>query len=76
MGSMQCNVDFGYRLSFCCRAEENHGIPSSSCPVAEPGVTHLLVSSGGFQKHGPYWQSRRVQLSYGSYSIAHCMCIG
>jgi len=50
MRSMQCNVDCGYRLSICCRAEENHGIPSSIWPVAEHGVTHLLVSSGGFKK--------------------------
>jgi hypothetical protein len=50
MRGMQCNVDCGYRLSICCRAEENHGIPSSIWPVAEHGVTHLLVSSGGFKK--------------------------
>jgi hypothetical protein len=27
MGSMQCNVEFGYRLSICSGTKENHGKP-------------------------------------------------
>jgi hypothetical protein len=27
MGSMQCNVEFGYQLSFCSGTKENHGTP-------------------------------------------------
>jgi hypothetical protein len=26
MGSMQCNVEFGYQLSICCRNKENHNL--------------------------------------------------
>jgi hypothetical protein len=44
MRSMQRNVDFGYRLSICSRAEKNHEIPSSSWPVAEPGGYALTCS--------------------------------
>jgi hypothetical protein len=27
MGSMQCNVEFGYQLSICSGTKENHGKP-------------------------------------------------
>jgi hypothetical protein len=30
MGSMQCNVEFGYQLSICSGTKENHGHPWSS----------------------------------------------
>jgi hypothetical protein len=34
--SMQCNVQFGYKLSICSRIKENHGKPWSTCQVAGP----------------------------------------
>jgi hypothetical protein len=35
MGSMQCNVEFGYQLSVCSGTKENHG-KLSGWPVAGP----------------------------------------
>jgi hypothetical protein len=34
MGRMQFKVEFGYQLSICSGAKENHGKPCSSWPVA------------------------------------------
>jgi hypothetical protein len=44
MGSMQCNVEFGYQLSICCGTKENHGEPWSSWPVAGPSGCKLTSS--------------------------------
>jgi hypothetical protein len=41
VGSMQCNVEFGYQLSICSGTEENHGKPWSSWPVVGPSGCKL-----------------------------------
>jgi hypothetical protein len=59
MCSMQCDVEFGYQLSFCSRTEENHGKPWSSWPVAGPSGCKLTSSQETGVKYanpniGPY----------------------
>jgi hypothetical protein len=44
MGSMQCNVKFGYQLSICSGTKENHGKPWSCWPVAGPSGCKLTSS--------------------------------
>jgi hypothetical protein len=41
---MQCNVEFGYKLSICCGIEENDGKPWSSWPIAGPSGCRLTSS--------------------------------
>jgi hypothetical protein len=56
MGSMQCNVEFGYQLSICSGTKENQGKPKSSWPVAGPsGCSILLPKITYFLmiRHGP-----------------------
>jgi hypothetical protein len=43
MGSMQCNVEFGYQLSICSRIKENHGNTLSNWPVAGPSGCRLVA---------------------------------
>jgi hypothetical protein len=45
MGSMQCNVEFGYQLSICSATKENHGKPWSSWTVAGPSECNWLLAS-------------------------------
>jgi hypothetical protein len=45
MGSMKCNVEFGYQLSICSGTKENHGKPWSSWPVAGPSECNWLLAS-------------------------------
>jgi hypothetical protein len=45
MGSMQCNVEFGYQLSICSGTKENHGKPWSSWPVAGTSECNWLLAS-------------------------------
>jgi hypothetical protein len=56
MGSMQCNVEFGYQLSICSRTEENHGKPWSSWPVAGPSECNWLLANS------PAWNLRTLTL--------------
>jgi hypothetical protein len=44
MGSMQCNVEFGYQVSICSETKENHGKPWSRWPVAGPSGCKLTSS--------------------------------
>jgi hypothetical protein len=41
IGSMQCNVKFGYQLSICSGTKANHGVPWSSWAVAGPSWCKL-----------------------------------
>jgi hypothetical protein len=45
MGSMQCNVEFGYNLSICSGTKENHRKPWLSWPVAGPSECNWLLAS-------------------------------
>jgi hypothetical protein len=45
MGSMQCNMEFGYQLSICSGTKENNGKPWSSWPVAGPSERNWLLAS-------------------------------
>jgi hypothetical protein len=42
---MQCNVEFGYKLSICSRTEENHGNPISSCRAQDFSDANGLLAS-------------------------------
>jgi hypothetical protein len=44
MGSIQCNVEFGYQLSICSGTKENHEKPWSSWSVAGPSECKLTSS--------------------------------
>jgi hypothetical protein len=48
MGSMPCNVKFGYQLSICSGTKENHRKPWSSWPVSGPSGCKLTSN----QKYG------------------------
>jgi hypothetical protein len=45
MGSIQCNVEFGYQLSICSRTKENYGKPLSSWPVNCPMKTPNMCTN-------------------------------
>jgi hypothetical protein len=50
MGSMQCNVEFGYQLCICSATKENHGKPWSNGPVSGPSGCKLTSSQqSGFK---------------------------
>jgi hypothetical protein len=44
MWSIQSNVEFGYQLSICSGAKENHGKPWSSWPITGPSGCKLTSS--------------------------------
>jgi hypothetical protein len=50
VGSMQCNVEFGYQLSICSETKENHGKRWSSWPVAGPSGSKLTSSQQSYIK--------------------------
>jgi hypothetical protein len=53
--SVQCKVEFGYRLNICSRAEEYYGNPRSISQVAGP-FAYIPTSSqhSGIQIHEPF----------------------
>jgi hypothetical protein len=44
MGSMKCNVEFGYQLIICSGTKENHGKPWSSWLVTGPSECNWLLA--------------------------------
>jgi hypothetical protein len=65
MRSMQCNVEFGYRLSIRSGTKENHGKPWRSWPVAGPSGCKLTTSQqSGVEYASPNIVSLSVRLLF------------
>jgi hypothetical protein len=63
MGSMQCNVEFGYQLSICSETKVNHGKPWSNWPVAGPSECKLTSSQqSGMNSANPNISPYSLQL--------------
>jgi hypothetical protein len=64
MGSLQCNMEFGYQLSICFGTKENHGKLSSIWPVA--GLSRYKLTSS--QQSGIKSASPNIS------PFLHCFC--
>jgi hypothetical protein len=65
MGTMQCNVEFGYQLSICSGTKENNGKRWSSWPVAGPSDCKLTSSQqSGINFRNPNISPYSLQLYF------------